>query len=45
MKETKVYVTSIKYKDNEKAKEHFINIILDYLLDSNLLKDGENESK
>ncbi|MBF8983981.1 hypothetical protein IZY60_10555 [Lutibacter sp. B2] len=45
MKSTKVDIVSIKYNDNEQARKDFVNLILDYLIDHQLVEKDDAHEK
>jgi hypothetical protein len=40
-----VHITSIKYKNDEKARQNFIRFVFNYLMDHNLLEKDDNHAK
>jgi len=43
MRETKsIVIDKIIYKENEMSKKALVNLLIDYLLDSNLISKGDD---
>lgn len=44
-KSPKIIINSIQYKEDEKAKEDFLKIVIDFIIDGNIFKEGESIDK